>query len=319
MQIAGRWNVTNITDGPVHVVGVRMVRPNLTGIALVQHAERGAFGRYPVLAGRMAEVATDFWFQPPNRKEGKDLVVRIEFTDNFGNRHKTKKVRFQSRSRVGTTESDVATEPVYQITDPIVRNVVSVLKAEVERYRSCGRSVGGLGSVETHFEGQIMKGVGTEWCEADSPRQQELMAEPVEGTISSDNASALSTVFEECKQPEERAAFLDALILRMSRDSEYAPVGYLIALVLFRLGRLGDGLTKARADLHGDERYGFSDLMRLIDGLLRFEHHLFEDDLLDDIERFLEGIDEDRFRVPQRIAAIRAYRLTPGQPSGHRN
>jgi hypothetical protein len=70
------------------------------------------------------------------------------------------------------------------------------------------------------------------------------------------------------------------------------------------------GLTGIRAGgLHFvDGEFGFNDLLRLLDGLLRFEHPKFTPDLLDEVERFIEGIHEHTFRIRERIAAIRAFR-----------
>lgn len=317
MQIVGRWYATNISDAPVHIVRVRIVKPRLAGTILVRHPEQDIYGSYPILAGRMSEVSTDFWMHPSIQQEGDDLVVRIEFTDNFGNRHRTKKVTFKSQPRGKAKKPDVSLEPVYSISDPIVKKVASVLKAEVVRYQNCGRRVGGLGSVETHYGEQTLRGVGSDWRQADSPRQQEIITDAVQDAIRSDNAAALLAVFAACAKPEEKETFVNALIDRISRDSEYASVSYLIALVLFRVDRLADGLIKAKADLLGDKQYGFSDMLRIIDGLLRFEHSSFTDELLDDIERTLHGIEEQPFRIPQRIAAIRAHRLVPGErPEG---
>ena len=155
--------------------------------------------------------------------------------------------------------------------------------------------------------------MGSDWREADSPRQQEIVTESVQEAIRSDNSAALIAVFGRCDSGEKETV-VNALIQRISREGEYAPVGYFIALVLFRVGRLADGLAKAKADLLGDKQYGFSDMLRLIDGLLGFEHPSFADELLDDIERTLEENEEHPFRIPQRIAAIRAYRLTPSEP-----
>jgi len=148
--------------------------------------------------------------------------------------------------------------------------------------------------------------------------QQEVVTSPTIGAIRSENLDALLTVFQDLVTPEERETFVRALIARIHRDEEYASVGYFIILALFRLDRLGEGLSKAKADLMGDKEYGFSNLLWVVDGLLRFEHSLFSDDLLDDIERTIDGIEEHPFRIPQRIAAIRALRLSRGHSEGGR-
>src|SRR5262249_27905528 len=116
--------------------------------------------------------------------------------------------------------------------------------------------------------------------------------------------------------PDEKSRFNNALLNRVSRHTEYAPVGYLILLVFFRLGYpLSEVLTKAKRDLQKDDAYGFSDLLRLLDGLLRFDHSSFTDEQLDEIDRFLVDMDEYAFNIPERLAAIHAFRLQSGYAS----
>lgn len=198
---------------------------------------------------------------------------------------------------------------MYAIADPIERDVAAVLKAESTRYQEYGRRTGGLGSVQTTYRGQTFPSLGSEWRRADSPENQSIIQDPENARIESDNATALVNVYEGLRSEEERNRFVQALLNRLSRDAEYAPVGYLILLVLFRIGRLSDALQVAVRSLQGDQGTGFSDLLRLLDGLLRYEHQHFSPELMDEIERSIEGIQEHTFRVRERIAAIRAYRL----------
>jgi hypothetical protein len=103
--------------------------------------------------------------------------------------------------------------------------------------------------------------------------------------------------------------FVTALLERLSRSTDYASVGYLILLVLFRIGGLSEALETAKKNLQKDEAYGFSDPLRLLDGLLHFEHQSFTLELLDQIEKLVESIEENTFNIQERIAAIRAFRL----------
>jgi len=68
-------------------------------------------------------------------------------------------------------------------------------------------------------------------------------------------------------------------------------------------------LNTAKIHLQGDSAYGFSDLLILLSGLLRYEHPRFSNDMLDDIEQFLEGIKEFTFRIREKLLVIRAFRL----------
>jgi hypothetical protein len=86
-------------------------------------------------------------------------------------------------------------------------------------------------------------------------------------------------------------------------------VGYLVLFFFQRIGHLAVCLDKAKLDLEGDAAYGFSDLLRLLDLLLRHEHHGFDLTVLEEIERSLDGSKEHAFHIRERIAAIRAARL----------
>jgi hypothetical protein len=43
--------------------------------------------------------------------------------------------------------------------------------------------------------------------------------------------------------------------------------------------------------------------------MLRYRHPDFTSEMLDEIERFLDGLNEHPFQIPEKLAAIRAARL----------
>lgn len=47
----------------------------------------------------------------------------------------------------------------------------------------------------------------------------------------------------------------------------------------------------------------------LLNGLLRYRHPDFTNEMLDDIERFLVGLKKHPFQIPEKLAAIRTARL----------
>ena len=251
---------------------------------------------------------TDFYFVPPIIKRGRDLKASLILIDQFGNEHKLKTV-FKSPEKPAPRLPEPPKESLDAIRDPIARDVASFLKAETQRYRACGRSVGGLGSIQTVFENRTFPGLAPEWREANSPLSR-LILKPGEARITSDNADALLELCNRAIDDEEneKARFENAMLRRLSRDTEYAPVGYFILFVLLKVGKGAEALWKCRADLCLDGASGFNEVLRLLDGMLRAEHSSFSDELLDEIERFIEGLQE-RFRIPERIATIRACRL----------
>jgi hypothetical protein len=51
----------------------------------------------------------------------------------------------------------------------------------------------------------------------------------------------------------------------------------------------------------------------ILNGLLRYRHPDFTDQMLDEIERMTHGLEEHPFLIPAKIAAIRASRLAKPQ------
>jgi len=313
MQVVGRWHVTNITGDNVRLLGARLLKPKTEGHVLTRHPQENIYGSYPILPGETTEVDSDFWVIPPMRKEGEDFKTSVVLIDQYGNEHKIKNVIFAGPKPKEPKKEETPSEPIHSIADPIEKEVASVLKAEANRYKECGRRVGGLGSIQTTIQGKNYKGVGTEWREADSPKNQTITEDESTIQISSDNAQALLNLYKKLNADDEKKRYFDALFQRLDKNTEYAPVGYLILFVLFSLGKLDAALDVAVKNLQGDMAYGFSDFLRLLDALLRFRHSSFTPENLDSIERSLASVKEHTFRIGERLAAIRAYRLSHGE------
>ncbi len=86
---------------------------------------------------------------------------------------------------------------------------------------------------------------------------------------------------------------------------------YFIVAVLFRTDYLGEALRKAKADLplNDSKLWGLSNVLMLINGLLKYRHPEFTSEMLDEVERMIHGLDEHPFLIPAKLAAIRANRL----------
>jgi hypothetical protein len=183
------------------------------------------------------------------------------------------------------------------------------LKDELSRYAEHGRLIGGFGSITLTYHGRTLEGLGWVWRQQGLLRRQSIIPDPEGAQVASDNADALIRRYEGLNN-DERQRFTNALLRRLSRQTEYAPIGYFIVYVLFRIGKLSESLHEAAANLRGDQSLGFSEIMRLLDGLLHVAHPSFSADMLDEIEAFVEGLSEDTSQIRERIAAIRADRIT---------
>ena len=307
MQISGHFFVTNISPVNVLICKVVMQKPKINGGILVRHPEGNIYGSYEIPANNTTEASVDFWVRPPIRKEDETFTTNIVFFDQFSNTHKVHKVKFRPSPREKIDESP-SLEAISKITNTVERKVVSILQAELSRYNSCGRRVGGLGSIKTIYKDRSFKGVGTVHGTSESPEQQDVVQDPENARIESDNAKVLIDYFPTLDN-QQKDDFINSLLNRVSRNEPYALIGYFILFVLYHIGHLNKALNAAKRHLQGDSAYGFSDLLIFISGLLRYEHPKFSNEMLDDIEQFLEGIKEFTFRIREKLVAIRVLKL----------
>lgn len=211
---------------------------------------------------------------------------------------------------IKTEKSNRNLQPVYKsASEPdqsAEKEALAILDAEKEAW---SKHVGRLGSITTTCQGRTTQGLGVEWREPAILNIRSTLAGIQTPSILSENVTRLLNLYNRLGGDEERSRLVLFLLEHLSRNSTYAPVGYLILLFLFRIGRLPEGLNKAKTDLQEDPAYGFSDLLRLLDGLLRFELSSFTPSLIDAVEQFVDDIAAHTFRIQERIAAIRALRL----------
>lgn len=329
MQIVGEAQATNITCIPARVLQVELRsgfwgRKRLSGIVMVSSGgRREIYGQYDIPPSETRNVSFSFWLYPPVDKRAKAFVAHsVVFIDQFGNRHKMRSVSFRPLSSVmsGKSKEKEPEEFPYKITDPIEKEVVSVLKAEISRYEICGRRVGGLGSVHIVYKNQPLIGLGSDSWRPDSPTNQFIVPDPEAASITSDNLEALILFYKSLKDEKAHGRFVTVLLERLDEKRGYLAVSYFIVCVLWRVGCFPEALQKARRDLPvGETRvFGLSNVLMLLNGLLKYLHPQFTNQMLDEIERMTHGLDEHPFRIHEKIAAIRAERLakpvTPNTP-----
>lgn len=319
MQVVTKWLITNRTSRPVLLVDVwlrstsPLRRRRINGTVLTAN-DSGLFsGDFPLLPGVPTPVLADFWVFPPLCEDGEEFKVIVTFQDQLKRKCTARRARIRgSPKQKPEARQSPPKEQLSAIPDLVERKVATVLKAEVDRYGHCGRRVGGLGSVETTYEGRTSHGIPTQWWPEMDAGLQAIANDPDNASIESDNLEALLSIYGELETDDERQRFREALLLRVSKHTEYAPVGYLTLLVFLRLGDIREVIEKAKRDLQGDAGHGFSDLLILLDGLLRLDHPSFTDEMLDEIEEFVNGLDEHTFHIEERVNAIRALRIGEG-------
>jgi len=330
MQIVSYWFVTNTTDKPVNILNAYIKKPRTPGHVLIKDVHSVYHGSYPIPPHTTTDLHADFWICPPFYKEGKNFKVDIVFVDQYGQKRTIKKVEFKSDNRKRPAPVKFKEEAIYQLEHDIEKKVAAALKDEISRYKKYGRQSGELGSIYATHGGRKIKQVYQDgWTSSRSGERQEIVNDPENAKVHSENGDTLIEFFNSLQGVSDKELFINSLVSRLDRDKEYYCVSYLILYVLFRVGRLDAALGAAKISLlkkqtfwnrllrrksgnsllEAYQRYGFSDFLGLINGLLRFEHPTFTDLELDLVEEFIAGVDEHSFQIGEKINSARSFRL----------
>ena len=323
-QVVARLAIKNRTDEPLGLAHMRLLKPRIRGEIVhedvsVRAVNRNIYGTaahsghlIPPKMSLPASASVMIRGVPWRKPEG-EVRVKIGISDDEGYEQI---VVFKMRvmSAPTTTPARPPLEMVSSITDPVEKEVATVLQAELSRYEKCGRRVGGLGSVHLVIDGREMAGVGTDSWNPNSPKNQSISDNPDACDLRSDNLDALMALYGRLLLAEKER-FAVTLLTRIDGKS-YLPVSYFIVLVLLKIGRLKEALERAKANLPQSEIsvFGLSNVLMLLNGMLRYRHPDFTNEALDEIERFLDGLNEHSFQIPEKLAAIRTVRLLrPGR------
>ena len=331
MQIVSYWYITNRTDRPINILNAYIKKPRTQGHVMIKDVHSAYHGSYSVPPHTTTDLHADFWIQPPLRKEGKNLKVDIVFVDQYGQKRTIRNVEFKSDKRKRPQPVKLPEEAIYQLEHDIEKKVAGALKDEISRYKKYGRESGELGSLHAVYNGRKIKQVYQDsWTNSKSGERQEILSDPENAHIQSENGDALVTIYNNLTNNADKELFINSLVSRLSRNKEYYCVSYMIFYVLFRIGELETVLNTAKIHLTKQhtfwkkifrkkvedrllepfQRYGFSDMLGLINGLLRYEHPAFSDHGLDLIEEFIDSIDEHTFRISEKINSARSFRLS---------
>jgi hypothetical protein len=311
MHVVFRGHATDISGHPNRILRAELPKP-LTHSDMVLICDGHDCRRPQVVSpNESTDISTSFFVDAPTPTKGLPWRSSVVFIDQYNNRHKIKNCVFSS---IMSGDPPLPKEPEefpYEIADPIEKEVVAVLKAELNRYGVCGRSCGGLGSVHIAYQGRHFPGVGTDSWTPNSPQNQLLVADPSAASLESDNLEALAGFYRQLSSDEERARFENALLDRLNATRGYLAVAYFVLAALLKVGALSPALRKAKRDLPENETrfFGLSNVLMLLNGLLKFRYPDFSNEMLDDIERMIHGLSEHAFLIPARLAAIRASRL----------
>jgi hypothetical protein len=255
MHIVGSTFVTNITSVPVRIPQVQLRygflgRKRVSGMGMVSRtADENMYGMYDIPPNETRDLTFDFWVYPPVFAPSKPFVAQsVVIFDQFGNEHKVRHVVFGVRQAAASALPKEPEEFPYEIADPIEKEVVSVLKAEVGRYQMCGRISGGLGSVHIVYRDRTFTGVGGDSWTPNSPVNQLIVADPEVALLKSDNLAALLGFHKGLESDAERARFIAALLDRLDAKRGDLGISYFIVCVLCYVGHLDGALQKAKSE-----------------------------------------------------------------------
>jgi hypothetical protein len=246
----------------------------------------------------------------PGGSMERDLDFTLGITDEDGNEQRVS-VLCRGLKKAKPSDASIALETLYAITDPIEKDVAAVLQSEIARYEKNDRSRAGFGSFHMTYDGRSdLQIPGDSWV-INTARNQEIAETAEQNVIKSDGLEALLTIYARHNTADEHERYIHALLSRLQEDRGYAKVAYLIVMALWKVGQLGEALDAAIFGLPEDDQrnFGMSNVLMLLNAMLRFQHFQFTDDELDTIERFIQNSGEHPFRIPQKIAAIRASRI----------
>jgi hypothetical protein len=167
-----------------------------------------------------------------------------------------------------------------------------------------------------------VQSIGQDSWTSNSPHNQLIVSDPNSAELKSDNLEALLSLYATLGSSPEQIRFANALLKRLDADKGYLSVSYFIVCVLWKIDRLADALQKTRQNLPEDEHrvFGLSNVLLLLNGLLKFRHPDFTNAMLDEIEKLIHGLKEHTFKISDKIAVIRTTRLSlmqldaPGSP-----
>lgn len=320
-QISAHLSVKNQSDAPLGLTTVRVISPKIRGDVLAEfvtvrepqgpyyHAAHESNSRIPP-GTALPALALIIIGGLPRSSEERDLNVTLGIRDEDGNEQRVQAL-CKGRRTPKPSDKPIPLEALHEINDVTEKSIAAVLQSEISRYEQNGRQGGGLGSLHLLYRGSVMSAFGGDSWTVHSPENHELAADPETAAVRSDNLHALEALLARLANGEQRDRFANALLDRLDEGKGYAQVAYLIVCMLWKMGLLDKAIEAAKVGLtQGDTRtHGLSNVLLMFNGLLRYRYPDFTPESLDTLERFVRESGERSFRIPQKIAAIRARRL----------
>ncbi len=296
------WQITNTLPYNLTVLNVFLKKPEkIKGRVLIKNYKSDIWGSYPIPKGYTTEIEASFVIDKRHIKNVMDTIkAQIELQDPTGRTHKIDDIVIKPVRKGSVKRDSLIIEDPSKIRSEVEKQVVAVLKNEVEQYKVRGRREGKLGTVEWP-NGVI------EWRGADD-KIQFLFENSNKNNVKSGHVDALLSLYQSSSAMGKRN-IITTLLNRIDKKNEYRDVGYLIIFFLLEVGHLREGLETTLKKLRGDKANAFGDVLRMLDFLLAFRYEEFQESDLDVIEAFVYSTKEHPFRIKERINAIRVRNM----------
>ncbi len=331
-QISLDVQVTNVSDYPVQIVKVRLIKPK----AKILHAAamlpmKGSpyhSHKHPVPPSGTSMAGIHVMARGKLAYQGSPICITLGITDQYGEEYKIKRIHIETQdkpcgesflktlkiigSRLFIWRHDTAepqTPIMPWIYDPGGEGIdvcEAILNEEKRHYAACGRPTGGLGSLNVGLQSEPNYG----WTEVGKVPQL-LWGKDDGKNISSPNLERLLRIYEPLSDTDKEN-LKQYLLSQLRKESPFAEVAYFIFLALHRMGRTIDALKTARTFLSGDKVVGYSNLLGTLSAVISHEHFAIEPSLYPQILHTLEGDKEPDFRLREKINLAKLEHLDRG-------
>lgn len=324
-QIRLDIEAANLTDRPVRIVKVRLIRPRTKGEILDAEASLPLAGspyhssRHAVPPHNTVTAALHIMVRGALAKQGQSITVTLGITDQFGEEYSLRGILIRTHDPLlpkqswaeilagcvralpllGQKSDGARPLPAEWQHGGEFEDVDLILNEEKRAYAARGRIMGALGSVNVELQSDPNLGATT------IGNVPSLLWDKTHAKlVDSPNVARLMKLHDVNKNNLE-----DYLLSHLHKGSRYADVAYLIFLALHRMDRTIDALAAARAHLAGDKVYGYSNLLGTLSAIVSYEHFDIDPALYPRILKVLEGDTEHSFRLTDKINQARLEHL----------
>lgn len=333
-QISFDMQISNVSENPVQIVKVRLIRPKKTEylhaeILLPMKGSPYHSHKHPVPPCGTVRSTVHIMVRGKIEDQGSPLRITLGITDQYGEEYKLKNILIRSNDKHGAKRSikkilhDLITQcsrlinhrndndkrevPIIPWTNSADAEYIglctAILNEEKRQYAARGRRSGGLGSLNVTLQSEPNLG----WTMLGDV-QQLLWGKNQGKIVASNNLERLFRIYKSLSN-SDKDNMERYLLSQLQKQSPFVEVAYFVFLSLHRMGRTIDALKTARSFLAGDKVFGYSNLLGTLSAIISHEHFNIDLNLYSQILEVLDGDDEYDFKLREKINLAKLERL----------